>query len=69
MGSIPFAGLMLLLLAQVHVPDAPRGQTQMSEFGAEKGLLQGHARGRVARALKSPRAPRRVSAKPFVRAR
>ena len=29
-------------------------QTEMPKFGAEKGLLQGHARRRVACALKSP---------------
>ena len=28
-------------------------QTEMSEFGAEKGLLQGHERRKVAHALKS----------------
>ena len=31
--------------------------TKTSEFGAEKGLLQGHARRRVAHALKSPELP------------
>ena len=32
-------------------------QTVKSEFGAEKGLLQGHARTRAAHALKSPELP------------
>ena len=31
--------------------------TKTSEFGAEKGLLQGHARRCVAHALKSPEFP------------
>ena len=30
-------------------------QMETSEFAAEKGLLQGHARRRVAQALKSPK--------------
>ena len=35
----------LLLLMQVRVPDTQWGQTtETSEFGAESGLLQGHAR-------------------------
>lgn len=29
-------------------------KTEMSEFGAERGSLQGHARSRVASALKDP---------------
>ena len=33
-------------------------QTEILEFGAEKGLLQGHARRRVAPALKSPELPK-----------
>ena len=31
--------------------------TQMSEFGTEKGLLQGHGTGRVAQTPKYPRLP------------
>ena len=46
-------------LAQVHVPEAQERQTNwMSEFGAEKGLLQGHARRQVAHALKNPKLPK-----------
>ena len=30
----------------------------MSEFGAEKGLLQGHARRQVAHALENPKLPK-----------
>ena len=37
-------------------------QTEMLEFGGEKGLLQGYASRQVAQALK-PGTPRRVSAK------
>ena len=44
------------MLTQVRAPDAK--QTETSEFGAEKGLLQGHARRPVAHALKSPNSPK-----------
>ena len=33
-------------------------QTKMSEFGAEKGLLQGHARKQVTQAPKAPEVPK-----------
>ena len=41
---------------QVHMPVTQRGQnnTKASEFGTEKGLLQGHARNWVVHALKTP---------------
>ena len=39
--------------------------TKTLEFGAEKGLLQGHARRWVSYALKTPKTPRKLSAKPF----
>ena len=36
-------------------------QTKMSEFGAEEGLLQGHARRQVARAQNTPNSPKSFS--------
>ena len=45
-------------------PTVRPNNTETSEFGAEKGLLQGHAKRWVARAQKVP-TPRRVSAKHF----
>lgn len=38
---------------QVRAPDSEVKQTEKVEFGIGKGLLQGHARGRVAPARKS----------------
>ena len=40
--------------------------SKTSEFGAEKGLLQGHSRRQVAHALKTL-SHQRLSAKPFYR--
>ena len=40
--------------------------TKTSEFGAEKALLQGHARRRVAHALKSPELPESFQQSPFL---
>ena len=40
-------------------------QTETPDFGAEKGLLQGHARRLLLVPFKAPRAPRRGSAKHF----
>ena len=54
------------MLVQVHVRNAAK-QTEMSEFGAEKGLLQDHARRQVAQATEKPRTPTRVLAKHFQR--
>ena len=51
---------------QVRVVNAAK-QTKMSESGAEKGLLQDHARRQVAQATEKPRAPTRVLAKHFQR--
>ena len=44
-----------------------KNNTKTSEFGAEKGLLQGHARRLVAQALKTPNSSRKLSAKHFYR--
>ena len=50
----------VLVLVQVHVPNAQWGQTNRnSGFGAEKGLFQFHARWQLAYALKPPELPER----------
>ena len=43
-------------------------QTEVSECGAEKGLLQDHARRQVARAPQTPNSPKRFR-KAFLKAR
>ena len=44
-----------------------KNNSKTSEFGAETGLLQGHARRLVAQALKSQNSSRKLSAKHFYR--
>ena len=51
----------------VHRPNAQRGQTPPNhQFGAEKGLLQGHARRWVTHALKNPKLPKNSQQSPFL---
>ena len=55
---------MLMMLAQFMCPMQSEVKfTKLLEFGADKGLLQGHARRQVGQALKGLSSPR-VSVKP-----
>ena len=51
--SSPRFSVTSFLLTSNPTPHSEAKQTEMSEFGAEKGLLQGHARRQVAHALKT----------------
>ena len=65
-GKCPPQGREALLLMSAQFMCPMRSEvkpTKMSEFGADKGLLQDHARRQVAQALKALSSPR-VSVKP-----
>ena len=48
--SIDIPDMWMCHQIHIHVPDAQAKQTKTSDFGAEKGLLQGHTRRQVAHA-------------------
>ena len=60
-----YFGLPVLLNASPYSQHTVRpNNTKMLEFGTEEGSLQGHAKRRVAHALKIPNSPK-LSAKAF----